>query len=159
MVYVPRLARILIPYLLPLVTSPSVRNSQCGRLPSLTPLLFLRSDTCPHGQTHKYPKYECYRSWYVNLRTYFTHHLTPGPVDHGKSTLTDSLVSKAGIIASAKAGQVKWTDSRPDEKERGITIKSTAISMYFEINKEDLVSIKQKTEGTIHSPHPLYLLS
>lgn len=25
-------------------------------------------------------------------------------VDHGKSTLTDSLVSKAGIIAGAKAG-------------------------------------------------------
>ncbi|KAF9011075.1 P-loop containing nucleoside triphosphate hydrolase protein [Cyathus striatus] len=58
-------------------------------------------------------------------------------VDHGKSTLTDSLVSKAGIIASAKA----------DEKERGITIKSTAISMYFEVDKEDLPSIKQKTEG------------
>jgi hypothetical protein len=55
MVYVPRPARILIPYLLPLVTSPSVRNGLCGRLPSLTPLLFLRSDTCPHGQTHKYP--------------------------------------------------------------------------------------------------------
>jgi len=68
-------------------------------------------------------------------------------VDHGKSTLTDSLVSKAGIIASAKAGDVRFTDTREDEKERGITIKSTAISMYFEINKEDLSSIKQKTDG------------
>ena len=68
-------------------------------------------------------------------------------VDHGKSTLTDSLVSKAGIIASAKAGEVRFTDTRPDEKERGITIKSTAISMYFQVNKEELDSIKQKTEG------------
>jgi translation elongation factor EF-G len=50
-------------------------------------------------------------------------------VDHGKSTLTDSLVSKAGIIASSKAGDMRFTDTRDDEKERGITIKSTAISM------------------------------
>jgi elongation factor 2 len=68
-------------------------------------------------------------------------------VDHGKSTLTDSLVSKAGIIAGAKAGETRYTDTREDEKERGITIKSTAISMYFEINKEELGSIKQKTDG------------
>lgn len=68
-------------------------------------------------------------------------------VDHGKSTLTDSLVSKAGIIASSKAGDMRFTDTRDDEKERGITIKSTAISMYFEVDKEDLSAIKQKTEG------------
>ncbi|KIM88726.1 hypothetical protein PILCRDRAFT_813700 [Piloderma croceum F 1598] len=69
-------------------------------------------------------------------------------VDHGKSTLTDSLVSKAGIIASAKAGDMRFTDTREDEKERGITIKSTAISMYFEIDKDDLPAIKQKTDGS-----------
>ncbi|CAL1694020.1 unnamed protein product [Somion occarium] len=68
-------------------------------------------------------------------------------VDHGKSTLTDSLVSKAGIIASAKAGDMRFTDTREDEKERGITIKSTAISMYFEVDKEDVGAIKQKTIG------------
>ncbi|KZS88214.1 eukaryotic translation elongation factor 2 [Sistotremastrum niveocremeum HHB9708] len=69
-------------------------------------------------------------------------------VDHGKSTLTDSLVSKAGIIAPSKAGETRWMDTREDEKERGITIKSTAISMYFEVEKEDLSAIKQKTNGT-----------
>lgn len=46
-------------------------------------------------------------------------------VDHGKSTLTDSLISKAGIISSSKAGEQRWTDNRPDEKDRCITIKST----------------------------------
>lgn len=46
-------------------------------------------------------------------------------VDHGKSTLTDALVSKAGIIASAKAGEMRYTDTRKDEQERCITIKST----------------------------------
>lgn len=48
-------------------------------------------------------------------------------VDHGKSTLTDSLVSKAGIIASAKAGEMRFTDTRKDEQERCITIKSTYV--------------------------------
>ena len=46
-------------------------------------------------------------------------------VDHGKSTLTDSLLAKAGIIAGAKAGETRLTDGREDEKNRGITIKST----------------------------------
>jgi elongation factor 2 len=70
------------------------------------------------------------------------------PVDHGKSTLTDSLVSKAGIIASARAGETRYTDTREDEKERGITIKSTAISMYFKVDDEGMAAIKQKTDGT-----------
>jgi len=70
------------------------------------------------------------------------------PVDHGKSTLTDSLVSKAGIIASQKAGEMRFTDTRDDEKERGITIKSTAISMYFKVDEEEISAIKQKTIGT-----------
>lgn len=64
-------------------------------------------------------------------------------VDHGKSTLTDSLVSKAGIIAGAKAGEMRFTDTRKDEQERCITIKSTAISMYFELRDADLIFIKQ----------------
>jgi elongation factor 2 len=38
-------------------------------------------------------------------------------------------------------------DTRADEQERGITIKSTAISMYFEMPKEDLGVIGQKTES------------
>jgi len=69
-------------------------------------------------------------------------------VDHGKSTLTDSLLSKAGIIASAKAGETRATDTRKDEQERCITIKSTAISMYFEMEEKDLAFVKQvKEEG------------
>jgi elongation factor 2 len=42
---------------------------------------------------------------------------------------------------------MRFTDTRDDEKERGITIKSTAISMYFQIGKDDMDAIKQKTEG------------
>ena len=53
-------------------------------------------------------------------------------VDHGKSTLTDSLIAKAGIIAESNAGDARYTDTRKDEKERGITIKSTGVSLYYE---------------------------
>merc|ERR1712088_470561 len=65
-------------------------------------------------------------------------------VDHGKSTLTDSLVAKAGIIAASKAGETRATDTRKDEQERCITIKSTAISMYFEMLQKDLAFCKQE---------------
>lgn len=53
----------------------------------------------------------------------------------------------AGIIAAKNAGDMRFTDTREDEKERGITIKSTAISMYFQIDKESVESIKQETKG------------
>merc|ERR1712141_721464 len=73
-------------------------------------------------------------------------------VDHGKSTLTDSLVSKAGIIAASKAGETRATDTRKDEQDRCITIKSTAISMFFKMDQKDLAFIKQpiskKKDGT-----------
>jgi len=64
-------------------------------------------------------------------------------VDHGKSTLTDSLVAKAGIIAAAKAGETRATDTRKDEQDRCITIKSTAISMFFNMEKKDLAFVTQ----------------
>jgi len=66
-------------------------------------------------------------------------------VDHGKSTLTDSLVAAAGIIALEDAGNVRLTDTRADEKERGITIKSTGISLFFEMPEE--YGLPKKADG------------
>jgi elongation factor 2 len=64
-------------------------------------------------------------------------------VDHGKSTLTDSLVQKAGIIAEKAAGNARFTDTRADEQERCITIKSTGVTLYYELSDDDLCYIKQ----------------
>jgi len=63
-------------------------------------------------------------------------------VDHGKSTLSDSLVQRAGIISAKDSGTKRYMDTRPDEQERGVTIKSTAISLYAELKeKEDLKDV------------------
>jgi elongation factor 2 len=68
-------------------------------------------------------------------------------VDHGKSTLTDSLVQRAGIISAKNAGSARFTDTRPDEQERGVTIKSTAISLFAQLqDAEDLKDVPVKTE-------------
>jgi len=60
-------------------------------------------------------------------------------VDHGKSTLTDSLIGAAGIIAQAKAGDTRFMDTRKDEQDRTITIKSTSVSLYFELPDHELL--------------------
>lgn len=68
-------------------------------------------------------------------------------VDHGKSTLTDSLVAAAGIIAMEQAGDQRLTDTRADEQERGITIKSTGISLYYAMEDADLKGFEGQREG------------
>ena len=67
-------------------------------------------------------------------------------VDHGKSTLTDSLIGAAGIIAKAKAGEARFMDTRDDEQERTITIKATSVSLYFPMPNEELLTAEEKAE-------------
>jgi elongation factor 2 len=59
-------------------------------------------------------------------------------VDHGKSTLTDSLIAHSGIIAAAKAGDARFMDTRKDEQDRTITIKSTSVSLYIQMEETRL---------------------
>ena len=62
-----------------------------------------------------------------------------------------SLVCKAGIISAKHAGTARYTDTRQDEQERGITIKSTGISMFFEYNMEagEVVKASGADEATV----------
>jgi elongation factor 2 len=54
-------------------------------------------------------------------------------VYHGKTTLIDSLIAAAGIISAAKAGEVRFMDTRTDEQERCLSIKSTGVSLYYHL--------------------------
>ena len=47
-------------------------------------------------------------------------------VDHGKTSLSDSLLASNGIISSKLAGKVRYLDSREDEQTRGITMEVPA---------------------------------
>ncbi|ELP93278.1 elongation factor, putative [Entamoeba invadens IP1] len=51
-------------------------------------------------------------------------------VDHGKTSICDSLIASNGIISKKLTGKVRYLDYREDEQQRQITMKSTAISLY-----------------------------
>ncbi|KAI3420267.1 hypothetical protein GPALN_003583 [Globodera pallida] len=53
-------------------------------------------------------------------------------VDHGKTTLADFLVSANGVISARLAGKLRYMDCREDEQTRGITMKSSSISLFYE---------------------------
>ncbi|KAK3601070.1 hypothetical protein CHS0354_029297 [Potamilus streckersoni] len=63
-------------------------------------------------------------------------------VDHGKTTLADALIASNGIISQKMAGKLRYLDSREDEQIRGITMKASAISLFYEKeSKEYLVNL------------------
>ncbi|HQA81349.1 MAG TPA: GTP-binding protein, partial [Methanoregulaceae archaeon] len=63
-------------------------------------------------------------------------------IDHGKTTLSDNLLSGAGIISEDLAGKACWMDSDEEEQARGITIDASNVSMVHEYNgKEYLINM------------------
>ncbi len=63
-------------------------------------------------------------------------------VDHGKTTLTDSLVARAGLISKELAGEQRIMDFDEQEQARGITIKAANISLGFEYEgKQHLINL------------------
>ncbi|KAL7267172.1 Cytoplasmic GTPase/eEF2-like protein (ribosomal biogenesis), partial [Rhizina undulata] len=58
-------------------------------------------------------------------------------VDHGKTSLSDCLLATNGIISPKLAGRVRFLDSRPDEQIRGITMESSAISLFFRLMRRE----------------------
>jgi elongation factor 2 len=63
-------------------------------------------------------------------------------VDHGKTTLTDSLVAASGIISFELAGEQLFTDFLELEQQRGITIQTSAVSLAHNYEgKEYLINL------------------
>ncbi|XP_063679742.1 elongation factor-like GTPase 1 [Bolinopsis microptera] len=58
-------------------------------------------------------------------------------VDHGKTTIADSLIASNGIISQRLAGKLRYLDNLNQEKARGITMKSSAISLHHRNSGED----------------------
>lgn len=52
-------------------------------------------------------------------------------IDHGKTTLADSLLSGAGLLSSSMAGTARMLDFLEEEQKRKITIKTANISLPY----------------------------
>lgn len=56
-------------------------------------------------------------------------------IDHGKTTMSDSLLAEAGLLSPKIAGAARALDYLEEEQKRGITIKTANISLLHEIDK------------------------
>ncbi len=70
-------------------------------------------------------------------------------VDHGKTTLSDSLLAAAGIISEQSAGQKLFLDSWELEQKRQMTVFASNISLTHNFKNEDYLINLIDTPGHI----------
>ncbi|RLI42529.1 elongation factor EF-2 [Candidatus Bathyarchaeota archaeon] len=70
-------------------------------------------------------------------------------IDHGKTTMTDSLLAEAGLLSPKIAGEARALDYLEEEQKRGITIKTANISLLHEMGGRPYVINLIDTPGHV----------
>jgi elongation factor 2 len=70
-------------------------------------------------------------------------------IDHGKTTMTDSLLAEAGLLSPKIAGEARALDYLEEEQKRGITIKTANISLLHEMGDKSYVINLIDTPGHV----------
>src|SRR3989442_634297 len=70
-------------------------------------------------------------------------------VDHGKTTMSDSLLASSGIISPSVAGQALALDSMKLEQDRQMTMVKSSVTTLYEKNGEEYVINMIDTRGHI----------
>jgi len=70
-------------------------------------------------------------------------------IDHGKTTMTDSLLVEAGLLPSQVAGSARALDYLEEEQKRGITIKTANISLLHQSDGASYVINVVDTPGHV----------
>jgi len=70
-------------------------------------------------------------------------------VDHGKTTMSDSLLAHSGIIAPSAAGTALAMDFDKEEQERGITIYQANVTLHFTQKDNEYVINMIDTPGHV----------
>jgi elongation factor 2 len=70
-------------------------------------------------------------------------------IDHGKTTMSDSLLAEAGLLSPKIAGAARALDYLEEEQKRGITIKTANISLLHEVDGKSHVVNLIDTPGHV----------
>jgi elongation factor 2 len=70
-------------------------------------------------------------------------------IDHGKTTMTDSLLAEAGLLSPKIAGEARALDYLEEEQRRGITIKTANISLLHETEGQSYIINLIDTPGHV----------